>query len=66
MLMIGDGVIALAAPAPRRLGLLRRFGSESYRRATEAFAERPTLTTEDSWLRLRSSWASGWPLDGIR
>jgi hypothetical protein len=42
MLVIGDGVIALSAP--RRHSLLWRFGPEGYRRATEAFAERPTLT----------------------
>ncbi len=42
MLAIGDGVIALVAP--RRHSLLWRFGPESYRRAMEAFAERPALT----------------------
>lgn len=42
MLMIGDGVIALAAS--RRYSLLWRFGPEGYRRAMEAFAERPALT----------------------
>ncbi len=42
MLAIGDGVIALAAP--RRHSLLWRFGPEGYKRAMEAFAERPALT----------------------
>ncbi|MEW6638616.1 MAG: hypothetical protein AB1425_17580 [Actinomycetota bacterium] len=42
MLAIGDGVIALVAP--RRHSLLWRFGPEGYRRAMEAFAERPALT----------------------
>ncbi len=41
MLVIGDGVIALVAP--RRHSLLWRFGPEGYRRAMEAFAERPAL-----------------------
>ncbi|MDP8926742.1 MAG: hypothetical protein M3M97_07505 [Actinomycetota bacterium] len=42
MLAVGDGVIALAAP--RRHSLLWRFGPEGYKRAMEAFAERPALT----------------------
>jgi hypothetical protein len=42
MLMIGDGVIALAAP--RRHSLLWKFGTEGYRRTMETFAEYPTLT----------------------
>lgn len=42
MLMIGDGVIALAQP--RRHALLWRFGPASYRDAMEAFVRRPGLT----------------------
>ncbi len=42
MLAVGDGVIALAAP--RRHSLLWKFGPEGYRRAMEAFAQRPTFT----------------------
>ncbi len=42
MLAVGDGVIALAAP--RRHSLLWRFGPEGYKRAMQAFAERPALT----------------------
>jgi hypothetical protein len=42
MVLIGDGVIALAAP--RRHSRLWKFGPEGYRRAIEAFAQRPALT----------------------
>lgn len=41
ILMVGDGVIGLAAP--RRHSLLWRFGPEGYRRLMAAFAERPIL-----------------------
>lgn len=42
MLLVGDGVIALVAP--RRHSYLWEFGPEGYRRAMEAFAQRPGLT----------------------
>jgi hypothetical protein len=42
MLMIGVGVIALAAP--RRHSLLWRFSPEGYMRTMEEFTERPTQT----------------------
>ena len=42
MVLVGDGVIALAAP--RRHSRLWKLGPEGYRRAMEAFAERPYLT----------------------
>jgi hypothetical protein len=42
MLLVGDGVIAVVAP--RRHSHLWKFGPEGYRRAVEAFAERPDLT----------------------
>ena len=41
ILMIGDGVIGLAAP--RRHSLLWRFGPEGYKRIMADFAERPVL-----------------------
>ncbi len=41
MVAIGDGVVGFLAP--RRHSLLWSFGPEGYRRAMEAFAERPGL-----------------------
>ena len=41
MLMIGDGMIGLAAPS--RHSLLWSFGPEGYRRLMEGFAEHPAL-----------------------
>lgn len=41
MLMIGDGVIGLAAP--RQHSLLWGFGPEGYKQLMESFAERPAL-----------------------
>lgn len=41
ILMIGDGVLGLAAP--RRHSLLWRFGLKSYKRIMADFAERPIL-----------------------
>jgi hypothetical protein len=59
MLIIEDGVVGLAAP--KRHTFLWRFGPEGSRRAMEAFAERPTLTSLPAaaevafglWLALR-------------
>jgi hypothetical protein len=42
ILMIGDGVLSFVAP--RRYTLLWEFGPEGFKRAIEAFAERPILT----------------------
>lgn len=41
ILIIGDGVVGLAAP--RRHSLLWRFGPEGYKRAMTSFAKRPIL-----------------------
>lgn len=41
ILMVGDGVIGLAAP--RRHSLLWEFGPEGYKRIMADFAERPIL-----------------------
>ncbi len=41
ILMVGDGVIGLAAP--RRHSLLWKFGPESYKRIMADFAKRPVL-----------------------
>lgn len=41
ILMVGDGVIGLAAP--RRHSLLWKFGPESYKQLMADFAKRPVL-----------------------
>lgn len=59
MVVIGDGVLALAAP--RKHNLLWRIGPDGFKRAMEWFAGRPALTrflaaaqiTAGLWLALR-------------